>query len=65
MHDAAFLGRLLDVIEADIVPKTSAGVALGNKVFGAAIVRKADMTLVCADTNKETGELGLPRSSGC
>ena len=46
--------RLLDVIEQDILPKTRAGVADGNKAFGAAILRKADLSLVIADTNRET-----------
>lgn len=46
--------RLLDVIEHDILPKTRAGVADGNKAFGAAILRKSDLSLVIADTNRET-----------
>ena len=46
--------RLLDVLEHDIIPKTRAGVAAGNKVFGAAILRKADLSLVVAGTNEET-----------
>lgn len=45
--------RLLDVIETDIVPLTRAGVAAGNKVFGAAILRKSDLSLVIAGTNNE------------
>lgn len=31
--------RLLDVIENDILPLTEQGVAAGNKVFGAAILK--------------------------
>lgn len=54
MTDAAFVGRLLDVIEHDILPKTEAGVAAGNKVFGAALLRKRDLSLVLAETNNET-----------
>lgn len=46
--------RLLDVIEYDILPLTRAGVARGNKVFGAAILRKSDLSLVLAGTNAET-----------
>jgi tRNA(Arg) A34 adenosine deaminase TadA len=53
MSDAAFLDRLLDVIEQDIVPLTEAGVRHGNKLFGAAILRKSDLTLVIAETNNE------------
>jgi len=41
------------VIEQDIVPLTRAGVAQGNKLFGAAILRKDDLSLVVADTNNE------------
>lgn len=46
--------RLLDVIEHDILPITEQGVAGGNKVFGAAILRKSDLSLVIAGTNAET-----------
>ncbi|WP_396916599.1 nucleoside deaminase [Mycolicibacterium sp.] len=47
--------RLLDVIEHDILPITERGVADGNKVFGAAILRKSDLSLVLAGTNNEIG----------
>lgn len=53
MSDAALVARLLDVIEQDIVPKTAEGVARGNKLFGAAILRKSDWSLVVAETNNE------------
>jgi len=46
--------RLLDVIETDILPLTRTGVARGDKVFGAAILRKSDFSLVIAGTNAET-----------
>ncbi|MGU3500372.1 nucleoside deaminase [Mycobacterium sp. C31M] len=46
--------RLLDVIEFDVLPLTDAGVAAGNKVFGAALLRKSDLSLVIAGTNDET-----------
>lgn len=49
----SLIDRLLDVIEDDIVPKTEAGVAQGNKLFGAAILRKDDRSLVIAETNNE------------
>jgi tRNA(Arg) A34 adenosine deaminase TadA len=45
--------RLLNVIEDDILPMTRQGVAAGNKVFGAAILRKSDLSLVIAETNNE------------
>lgn len=52
--DEADVRRLLDVIEQDIVPLTRAGVAAGNKIFGAAILRRADLSVVVAETNNET-----------
>lgn len=54
MSDISLIDRLLDVIEHDIVPKTAEGVAHGNKLFGAAILRKSDRSVVVAETNNET-----------
>jgi tRNA(Arg) A34 adenosine deaminase TadA len=54
MTDVSLIDRLFDVIEHDIVPKTAEGVAHGNKLFGAAILRKDDLSLVLAETNNET-----------
>ena len=54
MENAKLARRLLDVIETDILPLTERGVAAGNKVFGAAILRKSDLSLVVAETNNET-----------
>lgn len=51
---ATLIARLLDVIQTDIVPLTRAGVARGNKLFGAAILLKTDLALVIAETNNET-----------
>ena len=45
--------RLLDVIEHDILSLTERGVAAGNKVFGAAILKKSDLSVVGAETNTE------------
>lgn len=53
MDTANLVSRLLDVIEQDIAPVTSKGVAKGNKLFGAAILRKSDLSLVVAETNNE------------
>jgi len=53
MTDTALIERLLDVMGHDIVPKTAAGVAAGNKLFGAAILRKDDLSVVIAETNNE------------
>lgn len=54
MNQAALAKRLLDVMEFDILPLTRQGVAAGNKVFGAAILNKTDLSLVLAETNNET-----------
>lgn len=54
MDTAALLSRLLDVIENDIAPRTRIAVGAGNKIFGAAILKKSDLSLVVADTNNET-----------
>lgn len=53
MTQATLIKRLLDAIEQEILPKTEAGVAAGNKVFGAAILRKSDLSTVIAETNNE------------
>jgi tRNA(Arg) A34 adenosine deaminase TadA len=54
-HDPAeLLSRLLSVMENDIIPLTNRGVTEGNKVFGAALLRKSDLSLVLAETNNET-----------
>ncbi len=53
MTDTVLIERLLDVIERDILPMTAAGVKQGNKLFGAAILRKSDLSLVLAETNNE------------
>lgn len=49
----ASIDRFLDVIECDILPLTKTGVALGNKIFGAALLRKSDLSLLLAETNNE------------
>jgi tRNA(Arg) A34 adenosine deaminase TadA len=53
MSNVELIDRLLDVIEHDILPLTRKGVAEGNKLFGAAILNKADGSLVLAETNNE------------
>ncbi|HWA19821.1 MAG TPA: nucleoside deaminase [Devosia sp.] len=53
METPALLNRLLEVIEHDIAPKTRIGVTRGNKLFGAAILRKSDLSVVVAETNNE------------
>jgi len=47
--------RILDVTEKDIAPQTREAVHAGCKLFGAAILRKSDLSVVVASTNRETG----------
>jgi tRNA(Arg) A34 adenosine deaminase TadA len=51
---ADLLNAFLTTTTQDIIPLTAAGVASGCKVFGAAILRKSDLSLVVAATNTET-----------
>lgn len=44
---------LLSVIANDIVPLTRLGVEKGDKVFGAAVLRRDNRRLICAATNRE------------
>jgi tRNA(Arg) A34 adenosine deaminase TadA len=53
MTSPKIIHRLLDVIEQDIAPMTRIGVQRGNKIFGAAILRKSDLSVVIAETNNE------------
>lgn len=48
------LDRIVEVLLHDVVPLTAAGVADGNKVFGAAIIERASLEVVIAATNAET-----------
>ncbi len=50
---AALIDRLLDVIEQDIAPLTARQIKRGNKIFGAAILMKSDLSVVIAETNNE------------
>ena len=48
------LDKFLDFFQKDILPLTSKGVDYGNKIFGAAIIKKDDYSLVVAGSNNET-----------
>ncbi|WVQ93893.1 hypothetical protein IAU59_000971 [Kwoniella sp. CBS 9459] len=50
---AQLLDKFLSTTEDDIIPLTAQGVKDGCKVFGAAILRKSDLSLVQASTNDE------------
>jgi tRNA(Arg) A34 adenosine deaminase TadA len=47
------LDNFLDVFNNDILPLTSKGVDSGNKIFGAAIIKKDDYSLIVAGSNNE------------
>lgn len=53
MGSHELVGRLLSVLEEEVLPLTSEAVERGNKIFGAAILSKADLGLVVAGTNEE------------
>lgn len=50
---SALLGALLGTMESDIIPLTRAGVQSGCKLFGAAILRRADLKPHTVATNNE------------
>ena len=52
--DPNLIDRLLTVMETEIIPLTREGVKKGNKVFGAAMLRKSDLSTIIAGTNHET-----------
>lgn len=54
LDDTALAEALLDALEIHILPLTREGVARGNKIFGAAVLRKSDGAVVLAETNAET-----------
>ena len=48
------LEKSLDIFTKEILPLTEKGVSDGNKIFGAAILKKKDLSLVVAGSNNET-----------
>ena len=51
--DEKTLEKLLNIFLSEVLPLTEKGVAKGNKIFGAAIIKKNDLSLVIAETNNE------------
>ena len=51
--DEKTLERLVNIFLSEILPLTKKGVAKGNKIFGAAIIKKDDLSTVIAETNNE------------
>ena len=54
LTDTDLAGALLGALEDHVLPLTRQGVARGNKIFGAALLRKSDGAVVLAETNNET-----------
>lgn len=51
--DLSLVQQLLKTIESDILPLTELAVQQGNKVFGAALLKKSDHSTYLAETNNE------------
>lgn len=51
--DLPLIERLLQTMEDDILPLTEKAVHKGNKIFGAALLRKSDLSTYLAETNNE------------
>ena len=47
------LEKILNTFLKEVLPLTEKGVAKGSKIFGAAIIKKDDLSLVIAETNNE------------
>ena len=47
------LEKILNIFSKEVLPLTEQGVAKGSKIFGAAIIKKKDLSLVIAETNNE------------
>ena len=52
--NSSLIDRLLEAIEQEIVPLTQQGVKQGNKLFGAGMLRKSDLSTIIVGTNHET-----------
>jgi len=53
MDNGQLINRLLTVIEQDIVPKTQLCITQGNNVFGVAILKKSDFSVIVAEINND------------
>ena len=47
------LEKILNIFSKEVLPLTEKCVAKGSKIYGAAIIKKDDLSLVVADTNNE------------
>ena len=50
---SSIYNSIIDTILNKIIPETKISISKGNKIFGAAILKKRDYSLVCIGTNKE------------
>ena len=46
--------KILDIFIDDLIPLTKISINKGNKIFGAIIVKKSDLSVVCFGVNQET-----------
>ena len=46
--------KILDIFIDELIPLTNISINNGNKIFGAFIVNKSDLSIVCKGTNEET-----------
>ncbi|CAM4894297.1 unnamed protein product [Rotaria socialis] len=51
MNTVELINRFLAVIQLDILPKTRDCITRGNGTFGAAILKKSDLSLIIAEVN--------------
>ena len=47
------ISKILDIFNEDLLPKTNKGVLAGNKIFGAFILNKIDLSPVIIESNNE------------
>ncbi|MBA2649595.1 MAG: nucleoside deaminase [Legionella sp.] len=53
MNNNQLIEPFLHIIEHSIVPLTQQAILSGNKIFGAAIIKKSDLSVIIAATNAE------------
>ena len=46
--------KLLDIFIDELLPLTKISINNGNKIFGAFILKKSDLSIICLGTNQET-----------
>ena len=46
--------KLLDIFIDELIPLTHISINNGNKIFGAFILKKSDLSIICLGTNQET-----------